>query len=159
MSDTDRDRIEYWNYSGLPSVARHDQLVDIANQAVAEARDAQAHLAETARERDETVLCSLRYPDFVCHLRHTECEQEAPHHINACGRFLPKRTDAEIKSGLQTRPKSSWELRADAAEAALTEAQAKKPPETQADPELRDYHWQIPSETMAPGYLNRRRDT
>jgi hypothetical protein len=39
----------------------------------------------------ELVTCSLRYPDYVCHLPHAECVVQEPHHIDSCGRFLPKR--------------------------------------------------------------------
>jgi hypothetical protein len=47
-----------------------------------------------ARKNSDLVTCSLRYPDWVCHLPHTECGTEVPHHIDACGRFLPKRAEA-----------------------------------------------------------------
>jgi hypothetical protein len=44
----------------------------------------------------ELVTCSLRSPDYVCHLPRLDCQHETPHLIAACGAFGdPLRAEAQ----------------------------------------------------------------
>lgn len=39
------------------------------------------------KERNEEVVCSFRYPDWVCHEASQVCGVEWPHLIAECGEF------------------------------------------------------------------------
>lgn len=41
----------------------------------------------TDEQRRELVCVSFGWPDLVCHWPHEECDIQAPHRIESCGRF------------------------------------------------------------------------
>jgi hypothetical protein len=59
--------------------------------------------ADAPPDANELVTCTLRDPDWVCHLKRSDCYHESPHHIDLCGAFdrfeMAGPADAEVVNG------------------------------------------------------------